>query len=236
MPGGQGDAEQVRSAMIATPLLAGVPKAAVERLATSGRVRQYRKGTYLCHQGDVADEIFFLLRGRVEISSISVTGSRVLHATVDTPAVRRRARRARRDRSDRERAHARGLGASGSHRPMTSSASSRASRPPPGACCGSWRDRCSRTRRSSTTSSSSISRDAWPSGSCRWRPRRSTIFRRTDGRYRRSRTPTSRASAAAAARTSRACSPSSSVVACCSATGKRYVLKKVDGLAKIAGL
>ena len=53
---------------------------------TSGRVRQFRKGTYLCHQGDdAADDIYFLVDGRVEISSISVTGSRVLHATVDVP-------------------------------------------------------------------------------------------------------------------------------------------------------
>ena len=61
-------------------------------LADHGRIRDYRKGTYLCHQGDPADEIFFLLEGRVEIGSVSVTGNRVLHATVDTPAVRRRAR------------------------------------------------------------------------------------------------------------------------------------------------
>jgi CRP-like cAMP-binding protein len=71
--------------MLATPLLDGVPEAAVEGLAEAGRVRNYRKGTYLCHQGDPADEIFFLLEGRVEISSISVTGNRVLHATVDLP-------------------------------------------------------------------------------------------------------------------------------------------------------
>jgi CRP/FNR family transcriptional regulator, cyclic AMP receptor protein len=85
MPRVEGDVERVRGAMVATPLLDGVPKAAIGRLAASGRVRQYRKGTYLCHQGDDADEIYFLLQGRVEISSISVTGSRVLHATVDVP-------------------------------------------------------------------------------------------------------------------------------------------------------
>jgi CRP/FNR family cyclic AMP-dependent transcriptional regulator len=85
MPREQSDAEQVRIAMLATPLLSGVPKAAVTRLAASGRVRQFRKGTYLCHQGDDADEVYLLVMGRVEISSISVTGSRVLHATVDVP-------------------------------------------------------------------------------------------------------------------------------------------------------
>jgi CRP/FNR family transcriptional regulator/CRP/FNR family cyclic AMP-dependent transcriptional regulator len=48
-------------------------------------MRDYRRGTYLCHQGDPADEILFLLDGRVEIGSVSLTGNRVLHATVDTP-------------------------------------------------------------------------------------------------------------------------------------------------------
>jgi len=71
--------------MVTTPLLEGVPSAAASELAEQGRIRAYRKGTYLCHQGDPADEVFFLVQGRVEISSVSVTGNRILHATVDTP-------------------------------------------------------------------------------------------------------------------------------------------------------
>lgn len=70
---------------MATPLLQGLPAKAVRGLADQGRLRNYRKGTYLCHQGDPADEVFFLVSGRVEIASVSVTGNRVLHATVDTP-------------------------------------------------------------------------------------------------------------------------------------------------------
>jgi len=85
MPRSADDMQLVRTAMLTTPLLDGVPKSAVGRLAASGRVRQYRKGTYLCHQGDDAADVYFLLQGRVEISSTSVTGSRVLHATVDVP-------------------------------------------------------------------------------------------------------------------------------------------------------
>ena len=84
-PQTQAGLDRVTDAMVATPLLEGVPVEAVRQLADSGRVRSFRKGTYLCHQGDDADDIFFLLEGRVEISSISVTGSRVLHATVDVP-------------------------------------------------------------------------------------------------------------------------------------------------------
>src|SRR5882762_10001311 len=79
------DPTEVPTAMVATPLLQRVSPAAVKRLAESGRIRDYRKGTYLCHQGDPADEIFFILDGRVEIGSVSLTGNRVLHATVDTP-------------------------------------------------------------------------------------------------------------------------------------------------------
>ncbi|MGZ6545265.1 MAG: Crp/Fnr family transcriptional regulator [Actinomycetota bacterium] len=76
---------EIAKAMVATPLLEGVSLVAVRRLADQGRMRDYRRGTYLCHQGDPADEILFLLDGRVEIGSVSITGNRVLHATVDTP-------------------------------------------------------------------------------------------------------------------------------------------------------
>lgn len=85
MPRPGGDTDRVQRSMLGTPLLDGVPTGAVETLAAAGRVRPYRKGTYLCHQGDPADEIYFLVEGRVEISSTSITGSRVLHATVDVP-------------------------------------------------------------------------------------------------------------------------------------------------------
>jgi len=85
MAKGGGDLAAVAAAMVSTPLLAGVPPRAAHDLADHGRIRTYRKGTYVCHQGDAADEIFFLIRGRVEISSVAVTGNRILHATVDTP-------------------------------------------------------------------------------------------------------------------------------------------------------
>jgi CRP-like cAMP-binding protein len=75
----------VERAMVATPLLDGVPKAAVRELVEAGRTHRFRHGTYLSHQGDPADEVFFLVKGRIEISSVSPTGSRVLHATVDSP-------------------------------------------------------------------------------------------------------------------------------------------------------
>ena len=81
---------QVRSGplelvMSRTPALRDVPKDDLRKLAGSGRVHHYRRGTYLCHQGDPPDDVFFLVEGRLEISSVSPTGTRVLHATVDRP-------------------------------------------------------------------------------------------------------------------------------------------------------
>jgi len=77
--------EQLATAMAKAPIFSGVPAAKVGELASRGKLRSFRRGTYLCHQGDEADDVFFLLRGRVEVSSISPAGTRVLHATVDTP-------------------------------------------------------------------------------------------------------------------------------------------------------
>ena len=72
-------------AMAGTPIFTGVTPARVRDLAAEGRVRTFRRGTYLCHQGDDAYDVFFLVSGRVEVSSVSPTGTRVLHATVDVP-------------------------------------------------------------------------------------------------------------------------------------------------------
>jgi CRP/FNR family cyclic AMP-dependent transcriptional regulator len=72
-------------AMRRTPIFASVPKADIRSFARSGRVRSFRQGTYVCHQGDPSDDIYFLVKGRVEVSSVSPTGTRVLHATIDEP-------------------------------------------------------------------------------------------------------------------------------------------------------
>jgi CRP/FNR family cyclic AMP-dependent transcriptional regulator len=72
-------------AMAATPILRSTGPEAVRGLAASGRVREYRRGTYLFHQGDESNEVMFLVRGRIEVSSLSVTGHRILHTTLDGP-------------------------------------------------------------------------------------------------------------------------------------------------------
>lgn len=68
--------------MSATRLLQGASARDVEGLAASGMIRQYRRGTYLFHQGDESRDILFMWRGRIEISSVSITGHRQLHTTL----------------------------------------------------------------------------------------------------------------------------------------------------------
>ena len=77
--------EGIEVAMGATPLFEGIPQETIRKLASSGTVRRYRRGTYLFHQGDEAPTVFFLWQGRVEISSLSVTGHRQLHTTLGEP-------------------------------------------------------------------------------------------------------------------------------------------------------
>jgi CRP/FNR family cyclic AMP-dependent transcriptional regulator len=71
--------------MAQTPLFEGTPHRAVEDLANRGSTRRYRRNTYLFHQGDQSPEVFFLLSGRVEISSDSANGHRQLHTTIEVP-------------------------------------------------------------------------------------------------------------------------------------------------------
>ena len=71
--------------MSATPLFDGADAKTIARLAERGTVRRYRRGTYLFHQGDDSPEVFFLVAGRVEISSLSASGHRQLHTTLDRP-------------------------------------------------------------------------------------------------------------------------------------------------------
>jgi len=77
--------EGLTAAMASTPILHDVSTKDVGRLAATGTAHRFRRGTYICHQGDPSPDIYFLVDGRIEISSFSPTGSRILHATVDTP-------------------------------------------------------------------------------------------------------------------------------------------------------
>jgi len=69
----------------ASPLSESVVDEQIETFMGQGSLRWYRRGTYLCHQGEDAPDVFFLVNGRVEVTGDSATGTRVYHATVDTP-------------------------------------------------------------------------------------------------------------------------------------------------------
>jgi CRP-like cAMP-binding protein len=68
-----------------TPILSSTSKRDIADLAEQGALRQFRRGTYIFHQGDRAPQIHFLWKGRIEISSDSITGHRQLHTTLDPP-------------------------------------------------------------------------------------------------------------------------------------------------------
>ena len=71
--------------MAASPLMGNVSHRAIAEFASLGTLRDYRRGTYLFFQGDEADSVLFLCKGRIEISSLSVTGHRQLLTTLDHP-------------------------------------------------------------------------------------------------------------------------------------------------------
>jgi CRP/FNR family transcriptional regulator, cyclic AMP receptor protein len=72
-------------AMRAAPILQSAPPVAVDELAATGTVRSYRRGTYLFHQGEESTHVYFLLQGLVEVSSLSYSGHRQLHTALSTP-------------------------------------------------------------------------------------------------------------------------------------------------------
>ena len=77
--------KEVESALRASALLRDVPGAVVTKLASGGRLKDYRHGTYLFHQGDDSSDVRFLVRGRVEISTTSQGGQRQLHTVLNEP-------------------------------------------------------------------------------------------------------------------------------------------------------
>ncbi|MEP7060142.1 MAG: Crp/Fnr family transcriptional regulator [Actinomycetota bacterium] len=79
------DLKPVETSMAKRPPFSAAKIGAVRSLVSSGRLRDYRKGTYLCHQGEEAPDVFFLLEGKLEVSSSSPSGARMFHATVDEP-------------------------------------------------------------------------------------------------------------------------------------------------------
>ena len=85
--GGAARTRGLETALRSTPPLDVVPATAVRALIDRARLHDFRRGTYLFHQGDDAPDVHFLTEGRVEITSTSVTGARQLHTMLDPPQI-----------------------------------------------------------------------------------------------------------------------------------------------------
>ena len=77
--------DAIAAAMVATPLLEGVSPVAVQRSPTTAGSATTGKGRTSAIKVIPRTRSSSSSQGRVEIGSVSVTGNRVLHATVDTP-------------------------------------------------------------------------------------------------------------------------------------------------------
>lgn len=75
----------VADLMKQTPVMESVSLAALRDFACRGKVHPYRRSSYLFHQGDQGTDVFLLCEGRVEIDSISPTGNRQWHTTLEPP-------------------------------------------------------------------------------------------------------------------------------------------------------
>jgi CRP/FNR family transcriptional regulator, cyclic AMP receptor protein len=76
---------EVEAAMASVPPFSTSKAASVRSLVVGGHLRIYRRGSYLCHQGEAAPDVFFLVSGRLEITSDSPNGTRIYHATITEP-------------------------------------------------------------------------------------------------------------------------------------------------------
>jgi len=83
MAAGAVPSTRIEQALASTPLCAEVSARAIRDFVGMGSTRRYQRSTYLFHQDDEGEEVFLLCTGRIEINSLSVTGFRQLHTTIE---------------------------------------------------------------------------------------------------------------------------------------------------------
>ena len=66
------------------PLLARLPEADLQALASRGRVRRFPAGSAIFHEGDPGDALHVVVEGQVRITVLSGAGNEATVATVDT--------------------------------------------------------------------------------------------------------------------------------------------------------
>jgi CRP-like cAMP-binding protein len=66
--------ERILSAIRSLPMFRGLPPADQQRLAAIGSIREYQRGDYLWREGDPADHLTVIVRGRAKIVRHAPTG------------------------------------------------------------------------------------------------------------------------------------------------------------------
>ena len=83
MVNSDGDARE-QSYIRDLPLLARLPEADLQALASRGRVRRFPAGSAIFHEGDPGDALHVVVEGQVRITVLSGAGNEATVATVDT--------------------------------------------------------------------------------------------------------------------------------------------------------
>jgi CRP-like cAMP-binding protein len=76
------EARSLSAALAGVPLFAALDPAGLESLARETRVRRFRRGEVIFHQGDPGDALFIVLSGRVKIALPAETGDEAILATL----------------------------------------------------------------------------------------------------------------------------------------------------------
>ncbi len=82
LPNRAPDPAIISSALAEVPLFAGLPDDDIDAMASFCRIRRFRRGEVIFHQGDPGDALHVILAGRVKISSPSETGVEAILTTL----------------------------------------------------------------------------------------------------------------------------------------------------------
>jgi CRP-like cAMP-binding protein len=76
------DPAELTRVLSITPFLAGASDATIASIASGARVRNYRRGEFLCRQDEPGPTVFVVVRGAVKLSAYSSEGDESVLATV----------------------------------------------------------------------------------------------------------------------------------------------------------
>jgi CRP-like cAMP-binding protein len=77
------NAERIAKVLAGTTVFAGLDAASLDVLADLAVVRHYKRGQFICQQGDPGDTLFVMLSGSVKVLVNSADGAQVLFCTLE---------------------------------------------------------------------------------------------------------------------------------------------------------